>query len=86
MDIAVLGLQNAGKSTFVNVISVSLSAYSLTPQRGAFSENMIPTVGFNMRKFKKGQVSIKVWDLGGQVQYRQMWERYCHGMTAIVYA
>ncbi len=46
---------------------------------------MIPTVGFNMRKFKKGKVSIKMWDLGGQSQYRQLWERYCLGMQSIVY-
>ena len=46
---------------------------------------MIPTVGFNMRRFKKGQVSIKMWDLGGQVKYREMWERYCLGMQAIVF-
>ena len=29
------------------------------PQTGAFSEDMIPTVGFNMRKVTKGNVSIK---------------------------
>ena len=28
---------------------------------------MIPTVGFNMRKVSKGGVTIKLWDLGGQV-------------------
>eukprot|EP00475_Leptophrys_vorax_P017945 TRINITY_DN2450_c0_g1_i1.p1 TRINITY_DN2450_c0_g1~~TRINITY_DN2450_c0_g1_i1.p1 ORF type:complete len:136 (-),score=47.73 TRINITY_DN2450_c0_g1_i1:98-505(-) len=46
---------------------------------------MIPTVGFNMRKYQKGNVAIKIWDLGGQSQYRQLWERYCFGMQAIVY-
>lgn len=30
---------------------------------------MIPTVGFNMRKVSKGGVTIKLWDLGGQVRY-----------------
>jgi hypothetical protein len=25
---------------------------------------MIPTVGFNMRKVTKGNVTIKVWDIG----------------------
>lgn len=74
MEIAVLGISNAGKSTLVNLIS-----------RGEFSEDMVPTIGFNMRKFKKGSVSIKMWDLGGQDQYRQMWERYCLGMQAIVF-
>lgn len=29
-------------------------------QSGQFSEDMIPTVGFNMRKVSKGNVTIKV--------------------------
>lgn len=46
---------------------------------------MIPTVGFNMRKITKGNVTIKVWDIGGQPRFRAMWERYCRGVNAIVY-
>ena len=34
---------------------------------GSFNEDMIPTVGFNMRKITKGNVTIKLWDIGGQV-------------------
>src|SRR5438105_4901943 len=26
------------------------------------------------------------WDLGGQPRFRTMWERYCRGVNAIVYA
>ncbi|KAG4073176.1 hypothetical protein HA402_002565 [Bradysia odoriphaga] len=52
---------------------------------GQFSEDMIPTVGFNMRKITKGNVTIKVWDIGGQPRFRSMWERYCRGVNAIVY-
>ena len=29
-------------------------------QSGQFNEDMIPTVGFNMRKISKGNVTIKV--------------------------
>ena len=29
-------------------------------QSGQFNEDMIPTVGFNMRKITKGNVTIKV--------------------------
>lgn len=36
---------------------------------------MIPTVGFNMRKVTKGNVSIKIWDIGGQPRFRSMWEK-----------
>jgi ADP-ribosylation factor-like protein 8 len=74
MELTLVGLQNAGKSTLVNVIA-----------NGSFSEDLIPTVGFNMRKVTKGKVTIKLWDLGGQPRFRSMWERYCRGVQAIVY-
>ncbi len=38
-----------------------------------------------MRKVKKGNVDIKMWDIGGQEKFRNMWERYCRGVSAIVY-
>ena len=47
---------------------------------------MIPTVGFNMRKVTRGGVTIKLWDLGGQPRFRSMWERYCRGVGAVVFA
>jgi len=46
---------------------------------------MIPTVGFNMRKITKGNVTMKLWDIGGQPRFRSMWERYCRGVNSIVY-
>ncbi|CAH0384646.1 unnamed protein product [Bemisia tabaci] len=74
MELTLVGLQCSGKTTFVNVIASN-----------QFSEDMIPTVGFNMRKITKGNVTIKVWDIGGQPRFRSMWERYCRGVNAIVY-
>mmetsp|Transcript_6176 Transcript_6176/g.7666 ORF Transcript_6176/g.7666 Transcript_6176/m.7666 type:complete len:178 (-) Transcript_6176:158-691(-) len=74
MEISIVGLQNAGKSTFIHVI-----------QKGEYVPDMIPTVGFNMHKVDKGSVSIKVWDLGGQKKFRGMWERYCRKNDAIVF-
>jgi ADP-ribosylation factor-like protein 8 len=37
-----------------------------------------------MRKVTKGNVTIKLWDLGGQRRFRAMWERYCRGVSAIL--
>ncbi|XP_040861488.1 ADP-ribosylation factor-like protein 8c-like isoform X1 [Glycine max] len=74
MELSLVGLQNAGKTSLVNAIAT-----------GGYSEDMIPTVGFNMRKVTKGNVTIKLWDLGGQRRFRSMWERYCRGVSAIVY-
>jgi hypothetical protein len=47
------GLQSAGKTSLVNLLAI-----------GQFSDEMVPTVGFNMRKVKSGNVAIKVWDIG----------------------
>jgi ADP-ribosylation factor-like protein 8 len=46
---------------------------------------MIPTVGFNMRKVTKGNIVMKLWDIGGQPRFRAMCERYCRGVNAIIY-
>lgn len=44
-----------------SVLSLSFSCLpSVLVQSGQFSEDMIPTVGFNMRKVTKGNVTIKV--------------------------
>ncbi|PON55559.1 P-loop containing nucleoside triphosphate hydrolase [Parasponia andersonii] len=43
MELSLVGLQNAGKTSLVNAIAT-----------GAYSEDMIPTVGFNMKKVTKG--------------------------------
>uniref|UniRef100_A0A0E0CR31 Uncharacterized protein n=2 Tax=Oryza meridionalis TaxID=40149 RepID=A0A0E0CR31_9ORYZ len=63
MELSLVGLQNAGKTSLVNAVAV----------------------GFNMRKVTKGNVTIKLWDLGGQRRFRTMWERYCRGVSAILY-
>ncbi|KAI8536495.1 hypothetical protein RHMOL_Rhmol10G0261300 [Rhododendron molle] len=74
MELSLVGLQSAGKTSLVHAIAT-----------GGYSEDMIPTVGFNMRKVTKGNVTIKLWDLGGQRRFRGMWERYCRGVSTIVY-
>eukprot|EP01064_Diplonema_japonicum_P000448 TRINITY_DN102_c3_g1_i1.p2 TRINITY_DN102_c3_g1~~TRINITY_DN102_c3_g1_i1.p2 ORF type:complete len:185 (+),score=46.45 TRINITY_DN102_c3_g1_i1:56-610(+) len=74
MELTLVGLQNAGKTTLLNVIS-----------DGKAKPNTIPTVGLNIRKITKGNISIKLWDIGGQPRFRGMWERYCRGVNAIVY-
>ncbi|SGY83941.1 BQ5605_C009g05665 [Microbotryum silenes-dioicae] len=72
-DIALIGLQNSGKTSLVNVLAA-----------GEFSSSMIPTVGFNLRRVQKGNVIIQP-DIGGQPRFRSMWERYCRGVNAIVF-
>ncbi|KAJ4398129.1 hypothetical protein N0V91_010417 [Didymella pomorum] len=74
MDITMIGLQNAGKTSLLRVLA-----------GGEFTVDSIPTVGFNMKRVQKGHVTLKCWDLGGQPRFRSMWERYCRGVNAIVF-
>ena len=55
LKITILGLQNAGKSTFVNVLAT-----------GQFEDDQIATRGFNIRELTKGKVHFIIWDFGGQ--------------------
>ncbi|KAM0682030.1 ADP-ribosylation factor-like protein 8A [Mitosporidium daphniae] len=74
MELTIVGIQNAGKTTLLNMIT-----------NGVFNEDMIPTIGFNMRKITKGGIIIKMWDIGGQPRFRSMWERYCRNVNAILF-
>lgn len=58
LELTILGLQNAGKTTLVNVLA-----------NNKFDEDSIPTIGFNFRKLKKGKVEFKLWDLGIKHKY-----------------
>ncbi|CAL1275666.1 unnamed protein product [Larinioides sclopetarius] len=73
LEITLIGLQAAGKSTFVNVIAKDPNIDTL------------PTIGFNMRRVVQGRTVIKIWDLGGEKRFRSMWERYCRGVNVILY-
>lgn len=76
MEITLVGLQGAGKTTLLSAISDGkLKA----------EKDTIPTIGLNTRKVTKGNVSIKLWDIGGQPRFRAMWERYCRGVNSIVF-
>ena len=44
-----------------------------------------PTIGLNVKMVKKGNVTMKCWDIGGQHQYRGEWGRYTRGCNAILF-
>ncbi|KAI1004242.1 hypothetical protein K3495_g3969 [Podosphaera aphanis] len=74
MDVTIIGLQNAGKTSLLKVLT-----------GGEYTHESAPTVGFNLKRVTKGHVTLKCWDIGGQPRFRSMWERYCQGVSAIVF-
>jgi hypothetical protein len=53
LELAILGIQNAGKTTLVEYLSTE-----------KFKEDQIPTIGFNYKEMTKGKVLFKCWDMG----------------------
>lgn len=79
LELTIVGIQEAGKTTLLNVLADE------NFQKDSSYLNTIPTQGLNHRNVRRGNVNIKIWDIGGQQRFRQMWWRYCRGMDAIVY-
>lgn len=73
LELCLVGLENSGKTTLLNVLSVGHPIDTL------------PTVGLNVKVLKKEGVTMKVWDLGGQERFRSEWPRYTQGCDVIVF-
>lgn len=73
LEVVMVGLENSGKTTVLNVLS-----------QGAALETA-PTIGLNVKFVKKGGVTMKCWDIGGQQMYRSEWGRYAKGCDCIIY-
>jgi len=79
MELCIVGLENAGKSTLMNVLA------SGGGPGGAPAADTVPTVGLNVKVVKRGAVQMKMWDLAGQSAYRSEWSRYARGVDRIVF-
>jgi ADP-ribosylation factor related protein 1 len=78
-SILVLGLDNAGKTTFLEQIK------SLNGLRSNLST--VPTVGQNVTTIDLPDLYLKFWDVGGQHSLRGLWQSYyasCHAIVFII--
>ena len=73
IELCILGLENAGKTTLLNILSMG---HALETR---------PTIGLNVKMIKKEGVVMKVWDLGGNERFRKEWPRYTKGCDCIIY-
>ena len=73
IEVVLVGLENSGKTTLVNVLA---SGHPM---------ETCPTIGLNVKVVKRGGVTMKCWDIGGQEQYRSEWGRYTRGCDVILF-
>ncbi len=69
----VLGLDNAGKTTLLKLLS------SEAPNKTE------PTQGFNVKTLIRDQFKLNVWDIGGQKQIRKYWENYYDNTDGLIF-
>lgn len=72
LELCILGLEGCGKTTFVN-------------QLMGEHKKTVPTIGLNVKHYKLNRVSMKIWDIGGQFQYRPNWGDYAKLCDVIVF-
>ena len=72
LELCILGLEGCGKTTFVN-------------QMLGETKKTVPTIGLNVKSYKQGHVNMKIWDIGGQFQYRTNWVDYAKLCDVIVF-
>ena len=71
--ILLLGLDAAGKTSVL--YKLKLDELVTT----------IPTIGFNVEEFNYKNLSMTMWDVGGQDKIRRLWSHYYENSDAIVY-
>lgn len=83
ISILVIGLDGAGKTTVLEKVK---GLYSDLP--GMDPEKILPTVGLNVGKIDfSSSTKLIMWDLGGQLGLRKIWDKYyadCHAILFVV--
>ncbi|KAK5584102.1 hypothetical protein RB653_005709 [Dictyostelium firmibasis] len=67
-----VGLDGAGKSTLLYKLKLGDVI------------STIPTIGFNVETIEYKNLSMTVWDVGGQYKIRRLWIHCCQGSNAII--
>ena len=71
--IAMLGLDAAGKTTIL--YKLKLNEIVTT----------IPTIGFNVEEVTFHNLTMTIWDVGGQQKIRQLWYHYLENNDALIF-
>ena len=72
--VSVMGLPGVGKSTLIKLLSDQ-----------SIPQNYVPTVGIDFGDAQINGVKVSLWDLGGQDQFRFMWDSFVPGTNTILF-
>lgn len=69
----VLGLDNSGKTTILKRLSDEEIS------------QIMPTQGFNVKSIVQNDLTLNMWDIGGQKSIRPYWRNYFDNVSALIY-
>ncbi|KAM4068166.1 ADP-ribosylation factor family protein [Hirsutella rhossiliensis] len=81
-SVILLGLDNAGKTTFHEQVKSLFIPDAAEPKL-----KTVPTVGQNVSTITLPDMYLKLWDVGGQMSLRNLWQSYyasCHAIVFII--
>eukprot|EP00826_Nyctotherus_ovalis_P008338 TRINITY_DN12155_c0_g2_i8.p1 TRINITY_DN12155_c0_g2~~TRINITY_DN12155_c0_g2_i8.p1 ORF type:complete len:106 (+),score=27.70 TRINITY_DN12155_c0_g2_i8:171-488(+) len=73
LELVLVGLENCGKSTFANHLTYG------EPKK------TLPTIGLTVKYAKRDNLTMRIWDLAGQMQFRSEWVSYAKTCDVIVF-
>jgi ADP-ribosylation factor related protein 1 len=76
----VIGLDYSGKTTLLEKIKSKFGKLPSIPP-----EKIPPTIGMNLARIFYLGHQIVIWDLGGQIKMRNIWENYYQDANAIIF-
>uniref|UniRef100_A0A3P8Y9G0 ADP-ribosylation factor-related protein 1 n=1 Tax=Esox lucius TaxID=8010 RepID=A0A3P8Y9G0_ESOLU len=79
--ILILGLDNAGKTTFLEQTKTKFSKN----YKGMNLTKITTTVGLNIGTIDVGKARLMFWDLGGQEELQSLWDKYYAESHGVIY-
>lgn len=79
--VLILGLDNAGKTTFLEQTKTKFSKN----YKGMNLSKITTTVGLNIGTIDVGKARLMFWDLGGQDELQSLWDKYYAESHGVIY-
>jgi signal recognition particle receptor subunit beta len=77
LELALAGLDGAGKTTLCSVLQTPDASYAPTIPP--------PTIGLVVQRLRYSGIALTLWDLGGHNRFRDDWTRHLRGCGALIF-